>query len=169
MFKGRIIIPFFNDKGRIYYYQGRKFNNEYGVKYLSRFGNHDVNIYNYYNVDMTKYVIILEGPIDAIFVENAIALTGLKVSDKLVSDIPKKVFLLDNDISGNKKALKLLSKGNNVFIWEKFLKRYECSSEVKDVNDFVLYNKEGIIKLTLDIIKPFITNKSCDKIFFPVK
>jgi hypothetical protein len=169
VFKGRIIIPFLNDSNRIYYYQGRKFNNEYGVKYLSRFGNHDVTIYNYYNVDTTKHVIILEGPIDAIFVENSIALTGLKVSDTLVNDIPKKVFLLDNDISGNKKSLKLLSKGSNVFVWDKFLKYYKCSLEIKDVNDFILQNKSGILKLTYDIIKPFITNNSCDKIFFKIK
>ena len=165
LYKGRIIITFRNEKGKIYYYQGRKFNNKQGVKYLSRYGDHN-SIYNYYTVDMTKPVPILEGPIDSIFVENSIAVTGLKLKNELLDNIKHKYFILDNDKSGDKQSIKLLEQGHYVFNWKKFLKKYKCSKSVKDVNDFILYNNDNLYKLKWDIIKDFFTNRITDKIFF---
>lgn len=168
MYKGRIIIPFKNDKGKIYYYQGRKFNNKYGVKYLSRFGDHN-SIYNYYLVDKNKPVVILEGPVDAIFVDNSVAVTGIKIKDNRLEKFKNKYYILDNDEAANKVAIKLLNKREYVFNWNKFLKKYKYLNTVKDVNDFIMYNTEGISVLTWDIIEPFFTNNPSDKIHFIIK
>ena len=169
VYYGRIMITFRNKQGRTYYYQGRSFNNKNGVKYLSRFGDHN-SIYNYYNVDAELPVIILEGPIDSIFVENSIAVTGLKLKGDKLKKFKRKYFLLDNDKSGYKKAAELLKeKREYVFNWKKFLKKYPCKGEIKDVNEFILKNPYGITKLTWDIMEPFFTNNPMDKMYFIVK
>jgi len=169
VFSGRIIITFRKPNGKIYYYQGRSFNNKKGVKYLSRFGDHKNTVYNYYNIDKSKPVPILEGPIDSIFVENSIAVTGLKLKGYIIDSIPKRYFLLDNDQSAHKRVHKLLKTKDYVFNWTKFLKDYKCIGVVKDVNDFILKNKDGIKLLTWDIIGKYFTNKFADKIYFPIK
>ena len=168
VFFGRIIITFMKPNGKIYYYQGRAFNNKSGMKYLSRFGEHKNTIYNYYCVDPEKPVPVLEGPIDSAFVENSIAVTGLKLKGDILDKFHKIYFLLDNDDSAFKKAHKLLKEKKYVFNWQKFLTTYKCK-DVKDVNDFILKNTHGITKLTWDIIEPYFTNNISDKIYFPIK
>jgi len=168
IYNGRIIITFRNDKGKVHYYQGRSFNNKNGVKYLSRFGDHN-SIYNYYNVDPELPVMILEGPIDSVFVENSIAVTGLKLKGEELDKFKRRYFILDNDKSGYKEAVKLLQKRSWVFNWKKFLKDHPCKGEIKDVNDFILNNTCGITKLTWDIVGKYFTNKPMDKIYFTWK
>ena len=168
VFSGRIIITFVKPNGKVYYYQGRSFDNKAGVKYLSRFGDHKVTIYNYYCVDADKPVPVLEGPIDCAFVENSIAVTGLKLKGDILDKFKKIYFLLDNDESANKKALKLLKEKKYVFNWQKFLKDHKCKG-VKDVNDFILKNNHGIEKFTWELIEPYFTNSYGDRIYFPVK
>ena len=169
IYYGRIVITFRNKQGRTYYYQCRSFNNKNGVKYLSRFGDHN-SIYNYYNVDAELPVVILEGPIDSIFVENSIAVTGLKLKGDKLKKFKKTYFLLDNDKSAFKKATELLCEDRRyVFNWVKFLKDYPCEGSIKDVNDFIRKNSYGIEKLTWDIIEPYFTNNPMDKMYFIVK
>lgn len=171
IFYGRIIITFRDNFGKIYNYQGRSFNNKNGVKYLTRFGEHN-SIYNYYNVDKSKPVPVLEGPIDSDFVENSIAVMGLKVGDELLNTFDHLYFLLDYDKSGIEMSFKLLKKYRKwVFNWAKFLKDYPCDGvNLKmDVNEFILKNKRGIQKLTWDIISPYFTNNVGDLIYFIFK
>lgn len=169
IYSGRIMIYFYhNGKGKPYYYQGRAFdgNSLKGVKYLSRFGDYN-SIYNFYNVDPELPVIILEGPIDSVFVENSIAVTGLKLKDSRLDTFKYKYFMVDNDNSGYKSALKLLQQKKHVFNWMKFLKDYPCEGKVKDVNDFICKNTMGIEKLTWEIVEPYFTNSYTDKMYFP--
>jgi len=165
-YNNRIIIPFYNDKNKIYYYQGRDMNRNSDCKYLSRIGHNLMPIYNYYNVDRTKPVIVLEGPIDSIFIVNSIGMTGLKDKIKELNVFPFKYYLLDNDKSGHEKSITLLSKGCYVFNWKLFLRDYPCTKNVKDVNDFIKFNKSNIKKLTFDILKKYFTNNNSHKVFF---
>lgn len=165
MYKNRIIIPFYNDKGKIYYYQGRSLYKTSFAKYMSRTGDHN-SIYNFYLVNKNKPVIILEGPIDSIFVDNAVGVTGLKLMLKELDEFEHKYFLIDNDADGKKKSLKMLEQSKYVFNWTLFLKKYNCDKKIKDVNDFILHNKNEINKLTWDLIKDFFTNNKYDNLYF---
>ena len=162
-FENRLIIPFYNAKGGIYYYQGRSMYSWMIPKYKSRKGSECNSIYNFYCVNRDKPVAILEGPIDSIFTENSIGVTGLKVKDARLANFSNRFFLLDNDVSGRKTCLKLLDAGEYVFNWEKFLSRHSYTDDVKDVNDFIRYNTEGIIKLTYSMMEECITNSIADK------
>jgi len=46
------------------------------------------------------------------------------------------------------------------------LENYKYVGKIKDVNDFILNNTEGICKLSLDMILPYFTNKHFDIISF---
>lgn len=166
-YRNRIIITFRKPNGKIYYYQGRSLDRNTKLRYMSK---HTVqgenNVYNYYSVDKTKWVTILEGPVDSIFVVNAVAMTGLKMTDVRIQDFPMRRFMLDNDESGKKFSVDLLLQGQYVFNWKRFLRDYDYEGHIKDVNDFVRKNTNGITKLTYEIIDTYFTNRLLDKIDF---
>jgi hypothetical protein len=163
MYKNRLIIPFFDNKGKIYFYQGRALNDYMIPKYLSRSGDHN-SIYNYYNVDKSKFVNVTEGPIDSIFVENSIAMTGLKEDDHRLNDFLFKRFILDNDNAGKEKSIKLMDLGYSVFLWELFIKKYGLSNNIKDINDAVInLNMNRLFKS--EELNPFFSKNTFDKIY----
>lgn len=165
-YKNRLIIPFFDHNGKIYYWQGRALKDEMIPKYLSRLGDQFNNIYNYYNVDKDKEVIILEGPIDSEFVENSIALTGLKINDDKLMTFKKRYFLLDYDKDGKKKSLKLLENGEYVFNWNNFIKDNNLPKKDKwDINEVCIFLHK-VNKFTFNELKIYFTNSIYDKINF---
>ena len=162
-YKDRIIIPYYDNNNEIYYYTGRSLNPKNIVKYLSRRGENLNSCYNLYNIDNSKPVFIFEGPIDAIFCDNSVAMTGLKFS--VVESIANKYFVLDNDATGVKHSIKRLQEGHNIFLWSKFLKDYKSFKNVKDFNDFILYNDSNITKIDSNMILKYFTNDIKDKIY----
>lgn len=167
MYANRLIIPFYDDKGKIYYYQGRALFDYIQPKYLSRKGDFN-SIYNYFLVDKDKPVVVLEGPIDSIFVENSIALTGVKTEDKKLKEFPHKRYLIDFDNETEetkKKTIELLSKGEYVFCWKKFMKAYNLPMKEKwDVNEAIIHLQKDFF--TFKELEPFFTNSIFDKVFF---
>ena len=168
-FKNRLIIPFFDKNNKIYFYQGRSLFENMTPKYLSRAGEY-ISVYNYYMVDKNKPVQVVEGPIDSIFLENSIAVTGVKIDDERLKEFPNKRFLIDYDGEGDsnktkKKVIELLTRGEYVFNWKKFMKVYKIPNKNKwDINEVILYlNKD---KFTYDELKPFFTNSIYDKVYF---
>jgi hypothetical protein len=167
MYKNRLIIPFVDNKGKVYYYQGRRLDDRMEPKYLSRAGSNHNNIYNYYLVDPNKPVIVLEGSIDSLFVDNSVAVTGVKMNDPKLSIFKQKYFIIDNDSTPEtpKKIIELLEQGNYVFCWNKFKKEYKLPKRDKwDINDVILYLKKD--KYNYDELAPFFTNSIYDKVFF---
>jgi hypothetical protein len=160
----RLIIPFYDDKGKIYSYQARTLIND-ELKYINRVDAKN-NIYNYYNVDPLKPVIILEGPIDSIFVSNSIALTGVKINDSLLNKFKLRYFLLDNDESGFEKSMALLTEGEYIFLWKKFLTRIKMlDKKIKDINDVIIGKNIANYKFTFKQLQPFFTNSIFDKVY----
>lgn len=154
----RLIIPFYNKAGKIEFWQGRTLIN-LEPKYMNRIA--DTQLYNRDFIDLSKPVIVLEGPIDSMFIENAVATCGAGSSSNLDSQLAKYeqlYYILDNDEAGNKKAGKLVRSHKNVFIWRKFLTDFGLNSdEVKDVNDVILkLNKSE--KFTFKDLQNYFTN-----------
>jgi hypothetical protein len=144
-FKNRLIIPYFDDKEKIYNYQARRLLEDMEPKYISRIGDHWNKIYNYYKADKEKPVIIFEGVIDSEFVENSIAASGLsKVFDPKIFEFKKRYFLLDSDKDAQKKNLQLLKNGEFIFRWKLFIKDLELPNREKwDINEVNLYLKKS--------------------------
>jgi len=158
---GRIIIPFDDKDGNMYFYQARSI---IGHEPKYRNAKTDIRpIYNYYQVDINKPVIVLEGPIDSEFVENSVATLGTKYNEELLEPFKQLYFIFDDDEAGRATALKHLDKGKYVFMWKKFIKNYVYVNGKVDFNDLAIQLKKSIF--TFEELEPFFTNNVMMKMF----
>ena len=148
--KNRLIIPFYDEKEEIIFYQSRTIVEQAKSKlpkYLSKI-NGEKSLYNLNNISSElDYIFIFEGPIDAFFIKNGTAVAGIQESsNNMFSTLQqtqinnfklyKKIWVLDSqwlDKASRTKTKKLIDNGETVFIWpEKVGKHY------KDINDACL-------------------------------
>ena len=141
----RIIIPLIY-QGNIFGFQGRSLSKNSNAKYITILLNEDIpKIYGLDDIDWSKNVYVLEGPIDSMFVKNSIAMTGADVSVKSIPNYSQTdfIFVYDNE-KRNKEIIarmeKTIQDGHSIVIWPNDLK-------YKDVNDIVIagLNPEEII------------------------
>jgi|TARA_R100000084_G_scaffold97943_1_gene52010 hypothetical protein len=151
--KNRLVIPFWNLNNKIIHYQTRtllKNDEKFKPKYLSKI-NSDKSVFNIDKVtEELDKIYIFEGPIDACFAVNGVAVAGItenssslytKLQYDQLNKFPfhERVIVLDSqwqDQASKNKTKILLDAGVKVFIWPKKLgKRY------KDFNELVIDNK----------------------------
>ena len=137
----RIVIPYIKKSNReLYAMQGRATKEGQKPKYLTvKFTEDMGKIYNIYNIDPDKTVYVLEGPIDSMFLPNAVALSGANISDSILKEFKKfkdVVFIFDSDFVYNPdiRAIikKVISYGYGIYIPSKKLSIH------KDINDIVI-------------------------------
>lgn len=126
-------------------YSLEKICGESGLAYNPKPGTEDYikslsNTYYSTHVDWSKHVLIVEGPIDALFIENGIALTG---STKRHTGLDKNAdcwYLFDNDEPGKKKQFEKKEYCNKpTFNWIGL--QQTIGGKVKDINDVVNHCK----------------------------
>lgn len=88
--------------------------------------------------DFSKPVNVFEGFIDSCHLPNSIAITGLS-KDIGYFSAGRARFFLDNDVSGRRKAEKLMRAGRPVFMWGKYLEDIHVDKEIKDFNELVVF------------------------------
>ena len=72
----RLLIPFRNEKGEVFAYQGRSFGKE-PPKYITiRLDDDTTKIFGLDRIDDSKQVYAVEGPLDSLFLDNCIAVGG---------------------------------------------------------------------------------------------
>ena len=139
----RLLIPFRNEKGEIFAYQGRAFGKEQ-PKYLTIKLEERDKIFGLDRVDKSKHVNVVEGPLDSLFLDNCIAIAGADVPN-LDCDF---TVIFDNE-PRNKELLKQIKKtidrGHNICLWPQNLRW-------KDINDMIIagYEKDDIQKIIID-------------------
>jgi hypothetical protein len=145
--KNRLIIPFYNEKEDIVFYQSRTIINQPNdrlPKYLSKI-NGEKALFNLDKINPElDYIFIFEGPIDAFFVKNGTAVAGIQENSNNtfsslqqlqinIFKLTKTIWVLDSqwlDSASRIKTKRLIDQGETVFIWpEKVGTRY------KDFND----------------------------------
>lgn len=118
-------------------------------------------------VDMMRPVTVFEGPIDAKFMHNSIALATAGRSTTELDEIPTIRYMFDNDETGKKKMLEKLKKGKSVFMWSKFLSDTKLniySDNIKDLNDLI----KKCFELKIDAhkkINQYFTNSRLDALY----
>ena len=133
----RLLIPFRDEEGEIFAYQGRAFGNEQ-PKYLTIKLQERDKIFGLDKIDKRKEVLVVEGPLDSLFLDNCIAVAGADVPN-LDCDF---TVVFDNE-PRNKELLKQIEKainrGHKICLWPEGM-------EYKDINDMILggYTKEEI-------------------------
>jgi hypothetical protein len=89
-------------------------------------------------IDLSRIFTIFEGPIDAMFMKNSLALTGVSKSTFNFDELDSVRYMLDNDYEGKRKMVEKLKLGKKVFMWRKFIEENRLSRhKIKDLNDLV--------------------------------
>ncbi len=146
----RLIIPFYNEQRELVAFQGRSFNPKSKTKYLTvKLHEHALKIYGMDRVDESKPVYILEGPIDAMFIPNAVADAGSGMSDAK-SKYKNRVLVWDNEPRKKETVSKMIAaidNGDQVCIWSN-------ENKHNDINDAILAGR------SIDSIMKEITNRT---------
>lgn len=139
------------------------------------------NYFNVLNVDFSKPVTITEGQIDAMFIHNCIATTGVTKGKQLLESLLIKSntrIIFDNDSAGKKESLALLKSGYRVFLWSKLTlgltqlhpkDRRKILDSIKDINDLFKFLKAKDPDLDFNkfnlFIDDYFSNSMLDLLF----
>ena len=131
----RIIIPFFNRENELIGLSGRAMNDS-PLRYMTmKFHDDEPLIYNLHKVDIKKTIYVTEGPIDSLFLPNAISVAGSDFT-KLDDSIKENAILVYDNEPRNVEILKkidtVINEGWKVCIWND-----RRVSDLKDINDMV--------------------------------
>lgn len=132
-----LVIPFINRDGRLHALQGRFFSG--GTRYVTIILDESVpKIYGLDRYDRGDRAYVLEGPIDTMFLPNAVATAGgVEISTLRYLNLESAVICFDNEPRSSEtvnKILKCIKHGLKVCIWPTGLQQ-------KDVNDMVVHGK----------------------------
>ena len=137
----RLALPLYNDKLELTGVSMRALRGEH-LRYLTIkvAGDEDPLIFGMDRVDVSKPITVVEGPIDSLFLNNAIAVCGTSFSKLESLDLPKEqlTIVFDNE-PRNVEVCKLIEKyimlEYQVCIWP-------CGIKEKDINDMVQAGRE---------------------------
>lgn len=126
----RLVIPFYDEDGKVFAAQGRAFGNEQ-PKYLTVKFDDKPKIFGLERVDFSKRVYVVEGPIDSLFLHNCLAVAGADFNNLQKEDT---TIILDNE-PRNKEIVRrmenLIDVDYELVIWPD-------SIQQKDINDMTL-------------------------------
>lgn len=141
----RVIIPFYNEAKQCFAFQGRSLKKDSKVKYISiKRDPEESLIWGMDRIDKTKRIYVVEGPIDAMFLPNAIAAAGASLGkfDDSKLDV---VYVFDAEPRNAailKTIKKIIENKKRVCIWPDGVKH-------KDINDMIRNGStsDGIISM----------------------
>jgi len=142
----RIIIPFYNGRKKLIAFQGRALSGNTKLRYITiKLNEKAPKIFNYDQVDTSRKIYIVEGPIDAMFLPNAIAIAGSDVTktlDKLNFDF---VFVADRE----PRNPEIIKKIANMIDRKYKVALLPDSMPGKDINEYILngYSASQIVSM----------------------
>ena len=134
----RLIIPFRGEDGEVFAYQGRAFGNEQPKYITIKIDEDRDKIFGLDKVDKSKPILVVEGPLDSLFLDNCIAVAGADFSN-IKGDL---TVIYDNEPRNkeiNKQIEKTIDQGKSVCLWPDHMKE-------KDINDMIIagYSKKEV-------------------------
>ena len=146
----RLIIPFLDQEKNLFGFQGRSFRKD-GVRYITiMLDETKPKVFGLDTIDESNDIYLLEGPIDSMFLPNAMAAAGGDLSAQIEQTgllKEKIVVVFDNEPRHSdtiKRMQKAIDAGYRVVIWPSDI-------EYKDINDMILSGmKPEYIKGILD-------------------
>lgn len=144
----RLIIPFFNSRGECFAFQGRAFGKEDPKYYTIKVGDNDEDkIFGLDRVNHSERIYITEGPLDSLFIPNAIAVSGSSFNSPSIEELKMNATVVYDNEPRSKDLTKLIKKtidqGFSVCLWPE-------SVEQKDINEMILAGRTS--QDILDII-----------------
>ena len=150
----RLIMPLIDRKGNMFAVQGRALTTKQNMRYITiRFDEGVPKLFGLDKVDPNRRVYVTEGPIDSLFLPNAIALAGSECDVDSILEYTgttkeRLIHVLDNEprnIHIHNRMYELMDAGFQVCIWP-------SSNKYKDINAMVKDGGMNIadIQLTID-------------------
>lgn len=145
----RIIIPFFSKSGELIAFQGRALDS-YSMRYITvKLEVEQEKIFGLDRIDITKSVLVCEGPFDSLFLPNAIATADSNLASAISVVKKNKLILIPDNEPRNINIVnnieKYINAGFSVCLFPNYIKE-------KDINDMVLsgLTKEEIYGVIVD-------------------
>ena len=114
-------------------------------------------------ISFDRTITIFEGPMDSWFWENSVGLCSIE--NKFPFEFDDIRFWYDWDKAGRTKSLEMLTKGNLVFNWKKFLQDHNLPLDKKwDLNDLINYLR--LKKLKIRRFEDYFTKETLDLTYF---
>lgn len=134
--KPRLVIPFYNSKGKLIGLTCRALGDE-KLRYITiHIDKSHPMIYNLDKIDTTKTIYCVEGPLDSLFIPNSVAV-GTSDLKKVRGILPKdKTVLIFDNQPRNKEIVKLMRKAMNdgwsLVVWPDNVGEKDINDMVKD-------------------------------------
>lgn len=143
----RLIIPFYDKGGNIFAFQGRAFGNEKPKYYTVKIDEDADKIFGLERLNSQDHVYITEGPIDSLFLPNAIACAGASFDADIIRKLKDNATIVIDNEPRNKEIVgqieKYIEYGFSIALLPDSIKE-------KDINDMVKAGR------TIDQIKSLI-------------
>lgn len=144
----RLIIPFFTPAGKCFALQGRAFGKETPKYFTIKIDETQEKIFGLERVDYSKPILITEGPIDSLFLPNAIAVSGSSFDTPTIRQILTNATIVSDNEPRHKDVVKILEKninsGYSVCMFPELVKE-------KDINEMIMNGRSS--EEIFDIIK----------------
>lgn len=132
----RLIIPFYDEEGELFGFQGRSLS-KYGIRYITiKIDEEKPKLFgrDLFMPDLPAF--LTEGPIDSMFMPNGLAICGGDITREVLSFVkPEFLYVaLDNEPRSKdtvKRMEKAISLGYNVCFWN-------IDTRYKDINSMIL-------------------------------
>ena len=133
----RMIIPFFTPAGKCFAFQGRAYGKEEPKYYTIKVDETQEKIYGLDTIDYGRRIYVVEGPIDSLFLPNAIAVSGASFDTPTIRQLLTNATIIMDNEPRSKEIVKLLDKnikaGYSVCMFPEHIKQ-------KDINDMILHS-----------------------------
>jgi len=133
----RMIIPYFTNAGKCFAFQARAYGDEEPKYYTIKVDETQEKIYGLERIDYGKRILVVEGPIDSLFLPNAVAVSGASFDTPTIRSILTNATIVMDNEPRNKDIVKQLEKyidlGYSVCMFPDFIKQ-------KDINEMILHS-----------------------------
>jgi hypothetical protein len=142
----RMIIPFFTAAGKCFAYQARAYGDEQPKYYTIKVDETQEKIYGLDRIDFGRRIYVVEGPIDSLFLPNAIAVSGSSFDTTTVRALLTNATLVMDNEPRSKEIVKLMEKNINAGY---SVCMFPENVVEKDINEMILSGKtpDDIFKL----------------------
>jgi transcription elongation factor Elf1 len=141
----RMIIPYFTPAGKCFAFQGRAYGNEEPKYYTIKVDETQEKIYGLDRVDYSKRILVVEGPIDSLFLPNAVAVSGASFDTPTIRQLLTNATIVMDNEPRNKDIVKQLEK----YIESGFsVCMFPNSIQQKDINEMILHGEMDADEIT---------------------
>lgn len=131
----RLVLPYFTEHGKMFAFVARAFGKEEPKYYTIKIDEDKERVYGLDKVDFSKKIYAVEGPIDSLFIPNAIAVSGSSFDTPTMQALKSVVTIVGDNEPRSREIVKILKK--NIDLGYKVCMLPHTVKE-KDINELIL-------------------------------